>query len=162
MDHGVNASVLSAWHYRPAALAEAMHRAHYRCRPCSIWSHCTATCACGVARPDGRKSAVFERQNVLAEISPSRLGAVETVHALTIHKSQGSQADAVAVLLPDADSRILTRELLYTGVTRARRSLLVCGAEEAVRADLDRPVAHASELAARLWEEGAVETRELA
>ena len=85
------------------------------------------------------------------EISPNRLEAVDTVHALTIHESQGSQVDAVAVLLPDPSSRILTRELLYTAVTRARKSMIVCGTEEAVRAALDRPVAHASGLAGRLW-----------
>ena len=89
-----------------------------------------------VARDDGRKSAVFERQGELVEISPTRLDAVDTVHALTIHKSQGSQVDAVAVLLPDPSSRILTRELLYTAVTRARTSMIVCGTEAAIRAAL--------------------------
>ena len=111
-----------------------------------------------IARADDRKSAIFERQDGLVEISPNRLGAVDTVHALTIHKSQGSQADAVAVLLPDADSRILTRELLYTAVTRARESMLVCGTEAAVRAGLERPVAHASGLADRLWKPTAAAT----
>jgi exodeoxyribonuclease V alpha subunit len=104
-----------------------------------------------VARDAGRKSAVFERQGGLVEISPTRLDAVDTVHALTIHKSQGSQVDAVAVLLPDPSSRILTRELLYTAVTRARESMVVCGTETTIRAALGRPVAHASGLARRLW-----------
>jgi exodeoxyribonuclease V alpha subunit len=104
-----------------------------------------------VARDHGRKTAVFERQGGLVEISPTRLDAVDTVHALTIHKSQGSQVDAVVVLLPDPNSRILTRELLYTAVTRARHSVILCGTEESIRAALERPVAHASGLAARLW-----------
>jgi exodeoxyribonuclease V alpha subunit len=104
-----------------------------------------------VAREGGRKSAVFERQGGLVEISPTRLEAVETLHALTIHKSQGSQVDAVAALLPDPGSRILTRELLYTAVTRARKSMIVCGTEAAIRAALARPVAHASGLGRRLW-----------
>jgi exodeoxyribonuclease V alpha subunit len=104
-----------------------------------------------VAREGGRKSAVFAREGGLFEISPNRLDAVETVHALTIHKSQGSQVDAVAVLLPDPTSRILTRELMYTAVTRARKSMILCGTEAAVRAALGRPVAHASGLAVRLW-----------
>jgi len=104
-----------------------------------------------VAREDGRKSAVFDRQGALVEISPTRLEAVDTVHALTIHKSQGSQVDAVAVLLPDPSSRILTRELLYTAVTRARKSMIVCGTEAAIRAAVARPVAHASGLGRRLW-----------
>jgi exodeoxyribonuclease V alpha subunit len=104
-----------------------------------------------VAREVGRKSAVFERQGGLIEISPTRLAAVETLHALTIHKSQGSQVDAVSVLLPDPSSRILTRELLYTAVTRARKELIICGTESAIRAALARPIAHASGLERRLW-----------
>jgi exodeoxyribonuclease V alpha subunit len=104
-----------------------------------------------VAREADRKTAVFERRGGLVEISPTRLGAVDTLHALTIHKSQGSQVDAVAVLLPGPTSRILTRELLYTAVTRARKSMIVSGTEAAVRAALERPVAHASGLARRLW-----------
>jgi exodeoxyribonuclease V alpha subunit len=107
-----------------------------------------------VAREGVRKSAVFERQGGIVEVSPSRLEAVDTVHALTIHKSQGSQVDAVAALLPDPSSRILTRELLYTAVTRARKSMIVCGKEAAIRAALERPVSHASGLADRLWRRG--------
>ena len=71
---------------------------------------------------------------------------------MTIHKSQGSQFDAAAVLLPDLGSRILTRELLYTAVTRARRRLILVGTEETVRAAVARPVARASGLGARLRE----------
>jgi exodeoxyribonuclease V alpha subunit len=107
-----------------------------------------------VAREDGRKVAVFERQGRLVEVSPTRLEAVDTVHALTIHKSQGSQVEIVAVLLPDPSSRILTRELFYTAVTRARNSIMVCGTEDTIRAALERPVAHASGLRNRLWSKG--------
>jgi exodeoxyribonuclease V alpha subunit len=104
-----------------------------------------------VANEDGRKTAVFERPGGSVEISPARLEAVETVHALTIHKSQGSQVDAVAILVPAETSRILTRELFYTAVTRARTSVLVCGTAGAIHAALHRPVAHASGLEPRLW-----------
>jgi exodeoxyribonuclease V alpha subunit len=69
---------------------------------------------------------------------------------MTVHKSQGSQFDTAAVLLPDASSPILTRELLYTAVTRARNELILVGDEAAVRAAVGRPVARASGLAARL------------
>jgi exodeoxyribonuclease V alpha subunit len=96
-------------------------------------------------------TAVFERGNELLHFSPLRLGAVETVYAMTIHKSQGSQFDTAAVLLPDPSSRILTRELLYTAVTRARRELILVGTEESVRAAVERPVARASGLRERLW-----------
>ncbi len=100
--------------------------------------------------PD-RVVAVFPRGDQVAQFSPSRLAAVETVYAMTIHKSQGSQFDAAAVLLPEPSSRILTRELLYTAVTRARRELILAGTEESVRAGVKRPVARASGLRRRLW-----------
>jgi exodeoxyribonuclease V alpha subunit len=68
-----------------------------------------------------------------------------------VHKSQGSQFDTAAVVLPPPTSRLLTRELLYTAVTRARTRLVVAGTEEAVRAAVARPVARASGLRERLW-----------
>ena len=99
----------------------------------------------------GRLDAVFERGGELVAFTPTRLAAVETVYAMTIHKSQGSQFDTAAVLLPDPGSRILTRELLYTAVTRARERLILVGTEEMVRAAVARPVARASGLRERLW-----------
>jgi exodeoxyribonuclease V alpha subunit len=104
-----------------------------------------------VATPTGRVSAAFERRGELIEFSPTRLAAVESVYAMTVHKSQGSQFAAAAILLPDPTSQILTRELLYTAVTRARDHLILVGTEEAVRAAVARPVARASGLRWRLW-----------
>jgi exodeoxyribonuclease V alpha subunit len=83
-------------------------------------------------------------------ISPSRLADVETVFAMTVHKSQGSEFDRVTLVLPAA-SRLLTRELLYTAVTRARLGLVVVGSEEAIRLAVGRPIARASGLTERLW-----------
>ena len=102
---------------------------------------------------DGRLTAAFERRGEITLFSPTRLGEVDTVHAMTIHKSQGSQFDTAAVLLPDTASRILTRELLYTAATRARDRLIIVGTEEMVRAAVARPVARASGLRWRLWGE---------
>ena len=99
---------------------------------------------------DGLRVAAFERGEGLLTVSPLRLSAVETVYAMTIHKSQGSQFDIAAVLLPEAGSRILTRELLYTAVTRARRELILVGSEDTVRRAVARPVARASGLRSRL------------
>lgn len=87
-------------------------------------------------------------------VTPSRLSAVDTVYAMTVHKAQGSEFDTVAVMLPRPISRILTRELLYTAVTRARGRLLLAGTEESVRAAVERPIARASGLTERLWGEG--------
>ena len=104
-----------------------------------------------VARGDAGIGVAFERAGSLVTVSPSRLSDVDTVFAMTVHKAQGSEFDEVAVLLPDAGSRILTRELLYTAVTRARHRVTLVGTEEAVRAAVDRPIARASGLTARLW-----------
>ena len=104
-----------------------------------------------VEHATGSPMATFERAGELLSFSPLRLGAVETVYAMTIHKSQGSQFDTAAVLLPPADSPILTRELLYTAVTRARRQLILIGTEATVRAAVTRPVSRASGLRRRLW-----------
>jgi exodeoxyribonuclease V alpha subunit len=65
------------------------------------------------------------------KIAPVRLPAHETVFAMTVHKSQGSELDRVLLLLPDHDAEHLTRELVYTGVTRARREVEVWGDETA-------------------------------
>jgi exodeoxyribonuclease V alpha subunit len=106
----------------------------------------------GVVVSDGMRgvTAAFERAGEVVRHSPSRLGAVETVHAMTVHKSQGSQFRTAAIVLPDPTSQILTRELLYTAVTRASERLLVVGTEDAVRQAVARPVARASGLGWRL------------
>ena len=108
-----------------------------------------------IASADGSVTAAFERRRETAEYAPARLGAVETVYAMTIHKSQGSQFETAAVVLPEGTSQILTRELLYTAVTRAREQLILAGAEATVRAAVGRPVARASGLRWRLWGTGA-------
>ena len=72
-------------------------------------------------------------------------------HAATIHKSQGSEFERVIVSLPPAPSPILTRELLYTAVTRARTQVTLVASEEAVRAAVTHPVARASGLLSKLW-----------
>lgn len=72
------------------------------------------------------------------------------MHAMTIHKSQGSQADEVTVLLPSEDSRLLTRELFYTAVTRAKRAVRVVGSAAEVRAAIDRQAVRATGLGPRL------------
>jgi len=84
-------------------------------------------------------------------VLPSQLAAVETWWAMTIHKSQGSEFAHAVVSLPDARSRVLTRELLYTGITRGKEQVTVVATEAALRRAIDNPVARASGLRARLW-----------
>jgi exodeoxyribonuclease V alpha subunit len=104
-----------------------------------------------IATAEGEVTAAFDRGNEIAKIRPGRLEAIDTVYAMTIHKSQGSQFDTAAVLLPPPTSPILTRELLYTAITRARKRLLLVGSEDSLRAAVSRPIARASGLRRRLW-----------
>lgn len=99
--------------------------------------------------PEGLRVA-FARGGPPTLYPPSRLSEVATVHAMTVHRGQGSQFRRVTVVLPQAESPLLTRELLYTAVTRARDFVRVVGTEEAVRAAVERPVARASGLRQRL------------
>ena len=84
-------------------------------------------------------------------LAPSRLDRVETWWAITIHKSQGSEFPRAVVSLPDHQSPILTRELLYTAVTRARDALTIVSSPEALEQAIARPLARASGLRDRLW-----------
>lgn len=101
--------------------------------------------------PDGLR-AVFATGAGPLDVATSRLADVDTMYAMTIHKSQGSQADEVSVLMPPVESRLLTRELFYTAVTRAQRTVRVIGSAESVRAALQRRAVRASGLAQRLRE----------
>jgi exodeoxyribonuclease V alpha subunit len=91
----------------------------------------------------------------LRSFAPSRLPALESVYAMTVHKSQGSEFDRVALLVPPQLSPILTRELLYTGLTRARREALLLGSPEVVAEAIDRRIERASGLRDALWGDAA-------
>ena len=101
-----------------------------------------------VATPDGRRVA-FGTDTEPRLVAPSRLRAVDSLYAMTIHKSQGSQFEAVTVLLPPAGSPLLTRELLYTAVTRARRRVRLIGSADSLSRAIARPVQRASGLRER-------------
>jgi exodeoxyribonuclease V alpha subunit len=101
---------------------------------------------------DGALRAVMAGADGATEFATSRLADIETMHAMTIHKSQGSQVAEVTVLLPPTDSRLLSRELLYTAVTRAKTKVRVVGSAEQLRASVGRRAARASGLGRRLTE----------
>jgi exodeoxyribonuclease V alpha subunit len=103
-----------------------------------------------VVRGDSGPRTVIAGAHGLTDFATSRVSDVETMFATTIHKSQGSQAKEVTVLLPPPDSRLLTRELFYTAVTRAEEKVRVVGTEDAVRAAVERRALRASGLRQRL------------
>jgi exodeoxyribonuclease V alpha subunit len=102
-----------------------------------------------VETPDGVRAA-FARGAAPRLFSPVRLDAIQTVHAMTVHRAQGSQFDSVSFVMPPPESPLLTRELVYTAVTRARRQVLLIGSEEAMRRAIERPANRASGLRPRL------------
>lgn len=73
--------------------------------------------------PKGLRVAFPDGQGGVQWVLPSRLDAVDSVFAMTVHKSQGSEFDQVCLVLPDQVQAVLTRELLYTGITRAKSQL---------------------------------------
>jgi exodeoxyribonuclease V alpha subunit len=86
-------------------------------------------------------------------ISSTRLPAHETVYSMTTHKSQGSEFERILFLLPATDTEILTRELIYTGITRAKSAVEVWGNEEVFRRAVERRIERSTGLRDRLWNE---------
>src|SRR5690606_8506133 len=82
-----------------------------------------------VGMPDGSLRAALLRGSEPYLVHPTQFPAVSTVFAMTIHRSQGSQYDTVSIVLPEPESTLLTRELLYTAITRARGHVRIIGTE---------------------------------
>ena len=97
-----------------------------------------------------RIEVVFGQGASIIRVPTTRLEDVATVHALTIHKSQGSEYSHAVVILPERQSPILTRELLYTGITRAINQLTLVGSQRVIASAIDRPIRRASGLTSRL------------
>ena len=108
----------------------------------------------GVCVPDegGNPSQVaFETASGVRTVPVTRLPQHETVYVMTVHKSQGSEFDQVILLTGTQESPLLTRELIYTAVTRARSGVAVWGSQDVFRRAVERPVQRASRLADHLW-----------
>jgi len=94
--------------------------------------------------------AVFGRGGAPIQVPVARLGDVRPLHALTVHRSQGSQFTRVTVVLPPAASHLGTRETVYTAVSRATHHVRIIGSPSALRAAIQRPAARATGLRQRL------------
>lgn len=101
----------------------------------------------GLAWPDAADVLLVhfpDGQGGFRTFQPTRLPEHETVYAMTVHKSQGSEFGRVVLVLPEDLSPVLTRELIYTGVTRAVSGVTVIGAEDVLRAGVEARVARES------------------
>ncbi len=110
----------------------------------------------GIVLPDpeagGAPRVFFPAENGgIRKVIPSRLPAHETVYAMTVHKSQGSEFLRVLFILPDRETEILTREMVYTAITRSSGSLSVHGVTEVFKGAVARRIRRNSGLRDRLW-----------
>ncbi len=106
----------------------------------------------GIALKDeeGQVGVCFFHSGSVRRVAPSRLPGHETSFAMTAHKSQGSEFDHVMLILPDSGREGLSRELLYTAVTRARRQFSLSGEPESLRMAVEQKIARRSGLSQRL------------
>jgi len=98
----------------------------------------------------GRFKVWFDLGGKLASFSTSRLPSHETVFAMTVHKSQGSEFDHVLLVLGE-DNRVNSRELVYTGITRAKKKCILYGAIKTLESSTQKPTLRMSGLAERIW-----------
>jgi len=110
----------------------------------------------GIILPDSSSGNVLRAyfptpDDGLRKVLPARLPAHETVYAMTVHKSQGSEFERLLLLLPDRDSQVLTRELIYTGLTRAREQVEVWGREEVFFKAVSKRIRRQSGFRDALW-----------
>ena len=106
-----------------------------------------------VENPDGVRGrmAVFSRGDNFIAFSIAALGEdIEHCYAMTVHKAQGSEFDHVAIVIPERDVPILTREILYTAVTRARKSATLTGSSDLIEMAVSRRIERYCGLAEKL------------
>jgi exodeoxyribonuclease V alpha subunit len=110
----------------------------------------------GVYLPDHKTGSIraffVGPDGEVRKFPPSRLPPHETVYAMTVHKAQGSEFNHVLLILPDKLSPITTRELLYTGISRARQSIQIWGTRPVLEAAMAQTIKRFSGLKALLWE----------
>ncbi|MCU0834950.1 MAG: exodeoxyribonuclease V subunit alpha [Chromatiaceae bacterium] len=133
--------------------------AHYPGRPILVTSNDYALGLfngdVGICLPDptagGASRAWFETEEGPRRVLPSRLPTHESVFAMTVHKSQGSEHEELVLVLPEAESRVVTRELVYTGLTRARRRVTLIASAPSLERAVRQRVRRSSGLYDALW-----------
>lgn len=100
---------------------------------------------------DSKNSTIRFEGEQNPEISPARIQHYEPAFAITVHKSQGSEFEDVAILLPNEMNSILSKEILYTSVTRARRNTLVVANKEILKQTVEHSVHRKSGVKQKIW-----------
>jgi exodeoxyribonuclease V alpha subunit len=112
----------------------------------------------GIALPDGSDErsglTVYfpDGSGTFRTVAPARLPIHETAFAMTVHKSQGSEFDAILLLMPSRHNRVISRELVYTAITRARSKVTIVSSGEVLKLAIDTPTKRNSGLIRRLEE----------
>lgn len=104
----------------------------------------------GLYNSSGTGGSVVVEGDATRTILTNRIHNYDSAYAITVHKGQGSEYENVALILPESLNPILTRELLYTAVTRARESILVVGNEEIIKGAVSQKITRVSGLSAKL------------
>ncbi|MEW5755994.1 MAG: exodeoxyribonuclease V subunit alpha [Pseudomonadota bacterium] len=109
----------------------------------------------GMIWPDAEQGGILRAFFILPDgtvrkVLPNRLPEHETAYAMTVHKSQGSEFDEVVLILPDEPAPVVSRELIYTAITRAKRRTAIWGTREVFEYGVGRRLERASGLVERL------------
>jgi exodeoxyribonuclease V alpha subunit len=128
------------YHGRPVIVLHTDYRV-------GLFNGDTGVCLAG---DDGHLRVWFRGETGPQMLLPAAMPTHETAYAMTVHKSQGSEFESVWLLLPTEDNPVLSRELVYTGITRARERLTVVGPEALLRLAVERVISRNSGLRARL------------
>lgn len=147
--------LIEAW-LRGAGLVPRSHSSWYPGQPiivgrndhgCQLYNGDVGVLLPGPSAPDGPLRAWFESADgALRSFAPAGLPEHQSAFATTVHKAQGSEHERVIVVLPRDPSPVLTRELLYTAVTRASASVVVVGSEARIREAVSTPTRRMSGL----------------
>ncbi|MCW9708208.1 exodeoxyribonuclease V subunit alpha [Fodinibius salsisoli] len=107
----------------------------------------------GICYPnaEGELRVYFQQNGSIRAIAPGRLPDHNRAYALTVHKSQGSEFDHILFVLPAETSGIVSRELIYTAVTRARTQVSIWASRKVLKEGISKNLRRASGLADRLW-----------
>jgi exodeoxyribonuclease V alpha subunit len=105
----------------------------------------------GIICKEERLNAYFPGDDALRKINPYLLKSYEKSFCMTVHKSQGSEFENIIFVLPNEDSRVLTKELIYTAITRAKKNITIIGSKEILNAGILRKTERSSGLSSRLW-----------